>query len=66
MRSERVYRALDTIPNRFSLCQTTARATRRLHILSTRTQDTVNAVLEEISGGKFVDVIPPPPTLHTK
>jgi|GEM_PF-1702468 len=58
MRSEQVYRALVNIPNRFSLCQTTARATRRLHVLSTRTEDTTNLALDGISAGKYVDVLP--------
>ena len=57
MRSEKVYRALSHIPNRFRLCQATARATKRLHIPSTRTEDTMNSVLSEISNGKLGDVI---------
>jgi len=66
MRSEQVYRALVNIPNRFSLCQTTARATRRLHVLSTRTEDTTNMALDGISSGKFVDVVPLPEVLPAK
>ena len=57
MRSEKVYRALSHIPNRFRLCQATARATKRMHIPSTRTQDTMNAVLGEISSGTFGEVV---------
>jgi len=69
MRSEKVYRALSHIPNRFRLCQATARATKRMHIPSTRTQDTMNAVLSEISSGTFGEVIEargpatPPPAM---
>ncbi|WP_263411247.1 hypothetical protein [Terriglobus tenax] len=57
MRSEQVYRALNQIPNRFRLCQATARATKHMHIPATRTEDTMNTVLGDISEGKYGKVI---------
>lgn len=51
MRSELVYQAGLRIENRFLLATTTMRATRRLHVSSTRTEDTVNRVLEQVASG---------------
>jgi len=64
MRSELVYEAGLKIENRFLLATTTMRATRRLHVNSTRTEDTVNRVLAEVAGGtrihgKLPEVVPP-------
>jgi hypothetical protein len=59
MRSEHVYRALTRIPNRFRLCQATARVTRVTHMPQTRTEDTVNNVLGDISKGKHGNVFEP-------
>lgn len=53
MRSEKVFEAASRIPNRYSLCQTTARATRRMHVPSTRPQDTMNEVLSAIGNGVY-------------
>lgn len=60
MRSEIVFEAASRIPNRYSLCLAAARATRRLHVPSTRTQDTMNQVLIDISSGKYGSVIETP------
>ncbi len=65
MRSELVYVAGLKIENRFLLATTTMQATRKLHISSTRTEDTVNRVLAEVAKGTRVhrdlpEVIPPP------
>jgi hypothetical protein len=67
MRSDKVFEAAIQIPNRYSLCQAAARATRRLHVPSTRTQDTMNDVLTDIGVGKYGGVIkeqeaPQPPS----
>lgn len=65
MRSELVYEAGIKIENRFLLATTTMQATRKLHINSTRTEDTVNRVLAEVASGAHVHgnlpkVAPPP------
>lgn len=51
MRSELVYQAGLKIENRFLLAATAMRATKRLHVSSTRTEDTVNRVLSEVASG---------------
>jgi hypothetical protein len=67
MRSELVYEAGLKIENRFLLATTAMRATRRLHVSSTRTEDTVNKVLVEVANGTRVHrelpEITPPPTI---
>jgi hypothetical protein len=49
MRSELVFAARDTLNNRFALCQTAAKATRRFHIARSRIEDTTNEVLQRIA-----------------
>ena len=49
MRSELVYNALKTIPNRFMLCQAASKATRKFHRPDARIQQTMNEVMERIS-----------------
>jgi len=66
MRSALVYEAGIKIEKRFLLAATVMRAARRLHVSSTRTEDTVNRVLEEVakgtqSYGKLPEITPPPP-----
>jgi hypothetical protein len=51
MRSELVYEAGHRIENRFLLAATAMHAARKLHISSTRTEDTVNRVLVEVAKG---------------
>ena len=65
MRSELVYEAGLKIENRFLLATTTMQATRKLHVSSTRTEDTVNRVLAEVASGtrvhgKLPEITPPP------
>jgi hypothetical protein len=65
MRSELVYGAELKIENRFLLAATAMRAARKLHISSTRTEDTVNRVLAEVARGtpvhgRLPEVTPPP------
>ena len=65
MRSQLVYEAGLKIGNRFLLATTAMQATRKLHINSTRTEDTVNQVLAEVAKGTRVhgrlpEVTPPP------
>ncbi len=65
MRSQLVYEAGLKIENRFLLATTAMQASRKLHVSSTRTEDTVNKVLAEVANGTPVhgelpEVIPPP------
>ena len=65
MRSQLVFDAGIKIGNRFLLATTAMQATKRLHISSTRTEDTVNRVLTEVANGTPVhgelpEVSPPP------
>jgi len=59
MRSELVYGAGLKIENRFLLAATAMRAASKLHVGSTRTEDTVNRVLIEVAKGKCVHGILP-------
>lgn len=66
MRSKLVYEAGLKIENRFLLATTAMQATRKLHVNSTRTEDTVNQVLAEVAKGtrihgKLPEITPPPP-----
>jgi len=65
MRSELVYEAGLKIGNRFLLATTAMQATRKLHVSSTRTEDTVNRVFAEVANGRYAhgelpEVTPPP------
>lgn len=53
MRSSQVYRALDSIPNRFALCQTISKGARRLHVNGNSFESTVTVILEGIGDGLF-------------
>jgi len=45
MRSDLIYDALETVPNRYLLCQVASKATRKFHKPNTRIQETTNEVL---------------------
>lgn len=65
MRSELVYEAELKIENRFLLAATAMRAARKLHVSSTRTEDTVNRVFAEVAKGtrmhgELPEITPPP------
>ena len=49
MRSELIFRAKETVTNKYKLCQTASKATRRLHISSTNTTDTINSAFARIA-----------------
>ena len=49
MRSELVFAARQIVGNRFALCHTAAKATRRFHISNSRIQDTMNGVFTRIA-----------------
>jgi hypothetical protein len=54
VRSQLVYEAGQQIKNRFLLATTAMQATRKLHIISTRTEDTLNRVLAEVAKGGYM------------
>ena len=56
MRSELIFSASERIENRFLLATVVMRAVRKLHITSTRTEDTANKVLSEVADGRYVSV----------
>ncbi|MCU1249009.1 MAG: hypothetical protein JWQ49_2038 [Edaphobacter sp.] len=51
VRSELIFRARETVDNKYKLCQTASKATRRLHIAATNTADTINDAFSRIAGG---------------
>ena len=60
MRSDLIYDALDTVTNRYLLCQLVSKATRQFHRPNTRVQDTMNDVLVRVGGAKPEEVITVP------
>ena len=50
MRSDLIYDALDTVHNRYLLCQLVSKATRQFHKPNTRVQETMNDVLLRVGG----------------
>ncbi|RZU41562.1 DNA-directed RNA polymerase subunit omega [Edaphobacter modestus] len=52
MRSESVFRAKEIIGNRYQLCQTVSKATRKIHISSRNTQETINSAFEKIADSR--------------
>ncbi len=67
MRSELVYEAGLKIENRFLLAAVAMRAAKKLHVSSTRTEDTVNRVFAEVAKGERahgeLPKITPPPAI---
>ena len=59
MRSELVYSAGLKIVNRFLLATVAMKAVRKLHISTTRTEDTANVVLVDVAAGRYADVSMP-------
>jgi hypothetical protein len=47
MRSEKIFPAVKTVTNRYTLCQLAAKATRKFHKPNTRIQDTMNEILDK-------------------
>ncbi len=61
MRSDLIYEALDTVTNRYLLCQLVSKATRKFHRPSTRIQETMNDVLVRVGhAGEAEQVITVP------
>ena len=60
MRSDLIYDALDTVRNRYLLCQLISKATRKFHKPNTRVQETMNDVLVRVGkADEANDVIEP-------
>jgi hypothetical protein len=59
MRSELVYSAGLRIANRFLLATVAIKAVRKLHISTTRTEDTANVVFVQVASGSYTDVSMP-------
>jgi len=58
VRSDLIYDALDTVRNRYLLCQLISKATRKFHKPNTRVQETMNDVLVRVGkAGEANDVI---------
>jgi hypothetical protein len=49
VRSELIFRARETVDNKYKLCQTASKATRRLHISAKNTTDTINDAFARIA-----------------
>ena len=68
MRSKLVYSAGLKVQNRFLLSAMVMRAVRKLHVSSTRTEDTLNRVFTDVAEGRYIDVdlpeIAPPPAIE--
>ena len=65
MRSDVVYAANLQVHNRFLLASTVMRAVRKLHVGSTRTEDTINRIFTEVANnreliGELPEIVPPP------
>ncbi len=56
MRSELVYTAGIKIPNRFLLASVAIKAVHRLHVATTRTEETANRVFSEVAHGRYTEV----------
>lgn len=54
MRSETIFRAKESIENKYQLCQTASKTTRMLHIASRNTQDTITNAFVKIADSKTV------------
>lgn len=57
MRSDLIYEALDTVNNRYLLCQLVSKATRKFHRPSTRIQDTMNEVLVRVGRARQAEEV---------
>ena len=57
MRSDLIYDALDTVNNRYLLCQLVSKATRQFHKPNTRVQETMNDVLVRVGGAEQAEEV---------
>ena len=66
MRSNKVFEALQTMPNRYMLCQLASKATRKFHRPNTRIQETMNEVLDRISDAQSMQAADEKPSEVTE
>jgi hypothetical protein len=59
MRSEAIFRAKETLGNRYQLCQMASKTTRRMHVASRNTQETINSAFEKIAADSPVVAVKP-------
>lgn len=59
MRSQLVYSAGIQITNRFLLSTIAMGAVRKLHVNSTRVEDTTNQIFSEVANGNYLQVTMP-------
>ncbi len=64
MRSDRVFDALNTLRNRYMLCQLASKATRKFHRPNTRIQETMNQVFDKIAIAERNDVLSEPENVN--
>lgn len=57
MRSEAIFRAQEIIKNKFSLCLTVSKATRRLHLAPRSTQETISSALARIASSSDLAIL---------
>ncbi|HSM85823.1 MAG TPA: hypothetical protein VLT16_06715 [Candidatus Limnocylindrales bacterium] len=57
MRSNLIYDALDTVSNRYLLCQLVSKATRKFHKPNTRIQETMNDVLVRVGDAQQSETV---------
>ena len=57
MRSDLIYDSLDTVNNRYLLCQLVSKATRKFHRPNTRIQDTMNEVLVRVGEARETEEV---------
>ena len=60
MRSEAIFRAKEMIDNKFSLCLTVSKATRRLHISPKSTGETISTAFAKVAEGSSFPVVVEP------
>ena len=58
MRSEEIFRAKKMIDNKYSLCLTVSKATRRLHVSPRATQETISSAFAKIAEGSSFPELP--------
>ena len=59
MRSDLVFEAEVKVENRFLLAALAMRAAKKLHVSSTRTEDTINGTLAKLASGNCVHGVLP-------
>lgn len=52
MRSEAIFRAKESIDNKYKLCQMASKTTRKIHVPSRDTQETITSAFEKIAEDK--------------